>query len=443
MIVGTSRPGSGSGRRRGHGMLRLYTLTLYLLMPFVLLRLLWRSLRAPAYRQRWAERFGAFPARLDRSIWVHAVSVGETQAVEPLVKALLADHPEWPLVLTTTTPTGSAQARRLFGDSVHHGYFPYDTPAALRRFLERTRPRLLVLVETELWPNLLATCEARGITTILANGRLSERSARRYARLGEFARRLFGSIGLVAAQMPADAERFLGLGVPRERVRVTGSIKFDVRLPASMMEEAEVLRRQWGGRPVWVAASTHEGEDEPVLAAHRAVRDRIPDALLLLVPRHPERFDRVAALSQKAGFRTVRRSEPRPVTPETAVFIGDTMGELQMLLGSADAAFVGGSLVPVGGHNVLEPAALGIPVVFGPHMFNFLTIGRMLTSQGGAVQIRTASELADVIVRWLGDASERARVGETGRRVIEENRGALDRLYALVEVEVRRIGPAG
>ena len=417
-------------------MLHLYTLVLYLIMPGVLLRLLWRSIRAPGYRERWGERFGAFPGRLDRSLWIHAVSVGEVQASERLVRALLKDYPDWPVVVTTTTPTGSRQVKKLFGNTVNHGYFPYDVPYAIRRFMARARPRVLILIETELWPNLMSMCERQGIRTILANARLSERSARSYARFGGFSRDLFGSVGLVAAQAPADAERFLGLGVAGNRVRVTGSIKFDIRLPASMMEEADVLRRQWMGRPVWVAASTHEGEDELVLEAHRRVLERVSGALLVLVPRHPERFDRVAALSERTGFKTVRRSQRRPVPREAMVFVGDTMGELAMFLGAADAAFVGGSLVPTGGHNVLEPAALGVPVVFGPHMFNFSTISRMLLSQGGAVQVSDAAELSGVIVRWLTDSAERTRVGESGRRVIEENRGALERLYALVRREI-------
>ena len=422
-------------------MLRLYTLALYLIMPAVLLRLIWRSLRAPDYRARWGERFGRFPRQLERSLWIHAVSVGEVQAAERLVRALLKDYPEWPVVVTTTTPTGSRQVEKLFGDTVHHGYFPYDVPVALRRFMARARPRLLILIETELWPNLMAECATRGIPTILANARLSERSARAYARFGGFSRDLFAAVGLIAAQAPADAERFLGLGVARNRVRVTGSIKFDIRLPASMMEEADVLRRQWMGRDVWVAASTHEGEDEWVLEAHRRVLEQVPGALLVLVPRHPERFERVSTLSERLGFATVRRSQRRPVPAEVTVFVGDTMGELPMFLGAAEAAFVGGSLVPTGGHNVLEPAALGIPVVFGPHMFNFSTISRMLLSQGGAVQISDAAELPGVIVRWLSDSSERTRVGEAGRRVIEENRGALERLYALVRGEVERLRP--
>ncbi len=301
-------------------------------------------------------------------------------------------------------------------------------------FLDRVRPRLLILVETEIWPNLLAACARRGIPSLLANGRLSARSAAGYARLGQFARQTFGAIGGVAAQSAADAQRFVALGVPPDRVRVTGSMKFDQRLRGSAAEQSEVLRREWGvDRPVWVAASTHEGEDEQVIDAHAAVCRSLPEALLVLVPRHPERFDRVAALVRRRGLALVRRTERAAVGPETAVFLGDTMGELPVFLGAADAAFVGGSLVDVGGHNVLEPAALGLPVAFGPHMHNFAAITRMLLDAEAAEQVRNAAALGQVMARWLGDASLRTRLGENGRRVVEANRGALDRTLAMVE----------
>jgi 3-deoxy-D-manno-octulosonic-acid transferase len=418
-------------------MRQFYTALFYLLLPFAQLRLLWRSLKAPAYRRRWAERFGRFADHgIDDSIWIHAVSVGETQAVEPLVKRLLEQHPDVPLVITTTTPTGSAHVRKLFGDRVHHVYFPYDIPFAIEGFLARMRPRMLVMIETEIWPNLLAVCARRGIATILANARLSERSARGYGRLGRFTQETFGRIGLVAAQSPADAERFLSLGVRRDRVRVTGSIKFDISLPASLHEQAEVLRRQWRGRPVWVAASTHEGEDEILLDAHRQILKAHADALLVLVPRHPERFERVAGLCRRQGFQLARRSVAEPCGPEREIFLGDTMGELALFMAASDVAFVGGSLVPVGGHNILEPAALGVPILFGPHMFNFALISRMMLAADAAVQIANGEQLATVVSRWLGDASERSRVGENGRRVVAENRGALDRLYALIEEQL-------
>jgi 3-deoxy-D-manno-octulosonic-acid transferase len=369
------------------------------------------------------------------------VSVGEAQAAQPLVRRLLAEPRAQPVTVTTTTPTGSVRVGELFGDQVFHVYFPFDLPWAVDGFLDRVRPRLLVMVETEIWPNLLARCAARGIPTLLANGRLSARSARGYARLDGFARETFGAIGAVAAQTEADAERFVALGAPAAGVRVTGSMKFDMAIRGSVKEQAEVLRRDWGvDRPVWVAASTHEGEEEAVLEAHRQVLGQLPGALLVLVPRHPERFDRAAQLVRRAGLPMVRRTERAPVTAGTAVFLGDTMGELPVFLGAADAAFVGGSLVDIGGHNVLEPAAAGVPVVFGPHMHNFVAISQMLLAADAAVQVQDAQGLAEVVGRWLGDASERTRIGENGRRVFEANRGALDRTWQMV---VERLSEGG
>ena len=421
---------------------RLYTAFWVLALPLALLRLLWRSRRAPAYRERWKERLGRFaPPAATGGVWVHAVSVGEVQAAQPLIKRLLASLAAQPLTVTTTTPTGSARVVELFGDQVFHVSFPFDLPWAVDGFLDRVRPRLLILVETEIWPNLLAACARRSIPTLLANGRLSARSAAGYARLGAFTRQTFGAVGGVAAQSAADAARFVALGVARERVRVTGSMKFDQRLRGSIAEQSEVMRREWGAdRPVWVAASTHEGEDEQVLDAHALVRQDLPSALLVLVPRHPERFDRVAALVRRRGLPLVRRTERAAVDSATAVFLGDTMGELQVFLGAADAAFVGGSLVDIGGHNVLEPAALGLPVAFGPHMHNFTTIARMLLDAEAAVQVRNAVALGEVMQRWLGDASLRTRLGENGRRVFESNRGALDRTLEMVDALLPRRG---
>jgi 3-deoxy-D-manno-octulosonic-acid transferase len=416
-------------------LIRLYSLLLYLLLPIALLRLLWRGRRAPAYRRRWGERLGFYGNRpMAAGLWIHAVSVGETQAAAPLIKHFLDQHPDLGVMVTTTTPTGSERLRALFEDRVRHVYVPYDLPLILSRFLDRVRPRLVLVMETEIWPNLLRVCEGRGIPVILGNARLSAASARGYARLGAFARETFARLSLVAAQAEADAQRFIELGVPAERVRVTGSIKFDLRQPASLEDKAEAMRRLWGSdRPVWVAGSTHEGEEEPLLAAHRRIREALPQALLVLVPRHPERFDRVAALAARQGMPAVRRSSGVVCGPKEAVFLGDTMGELPVLIAAADAAFIGGSLVPVGGHNLLEAAAVGVPVAIGPHAFNFAAITRLLVEEGAAVQVADAEALIPVMIDWLSDAATRARIGEQGRQVVARNRGALERLLALVE----------
>jgi len=424
---------------RSHRLLRhLYSLLLWLLLPLVLLRLFWRSRRAPAYRERWLERLGCFGASpRPAEVWIHAVSVGEVQAAQPLIRHLLRQRRS--VLVTTTTPTGTRRLRDLLADAVQHRYTPLDLRPIMGRFLDAVSPRLVLVMETEIWPNMLAACGQRGIDVMLVNARLSPRSARGYARVRRFSAETMRSFALIAAQSLDDANRFESLGVDPTRILVTGSIKFDVQLPGSLVERAEVMRRAWGiNRAVWVAASTHEGEEPQLLAAHERVRLRHPDALLVLVPRHPERFERVAALVPRFGMRLARRSLQQACDAETAVYLGDTMGELPVFLAAADVAFIGGSLVPTGGHNLLEPAAVGVPVLIGPHSFNFAEITRLLVEREAAVQVADAQALSDWLVRWLGDAAERARIGENGRQAVQRNRGALDRLIQLVDV---RLGP--
>ena len=416
-------------------MRHLYSFLLTLLLPLVLLRLLWRGYRQPAYLQRWPERLGVWrapPRPVD--LWIHAVSVGEVQAMQPLIRALLGREPALALIVTTTTPTGAQRLRELFGERVQHAFTPYDLPWIMRRFLRQTRPRLVLVVETEIWPNMLAACAQRAIPVILANARLSARSARGYARVAGLTARTLRRFTQIAAQSQPDAQRFIQLGAPAQRVHVTGSIKFDLRLPASLRDRAEVLRRDWGvNRPVWVAASTHEGEEEPILAVQRRLRQRFADVLLVLVPRHPERFERVAALVRRAGLALARRSQGAGCDAACSVYLVDTMGELPMFLAAADAAFIGGSLVPVGGHNLLEAAALAVPVAIGPHCFNVAEITRLLVAEEGAVRIKDAEALGRLLEAWLGDAAERARIGEQGYAFVERNRGALQRLLVLLD----------
>ncbi|MET0066723.1 MAG: lipid IV(A) 3-deoxy-D-manno-octulosonic acid transferase [Candidatus Thiodiazotropha sp.] len=413
----------------------LYTLLLLLITPLYPLRLFWRARKAPAYRDRWLERFGLFDHADSREgIWIHAVSVGEVQAIAPLVGRLLDLYPAYPLLITTTTPTGAERVQALFGSDVEHRYAPVDLPWVVRRYLIAYQPRLLILVETEIWPNLIYHARREGVPTLLANARMSVRSARGYHRLARLTRQTLRNLTLIAPHAEADAERFRTLGARPEQVDVTGSIKFDIRLPGSLLERADVLRREWcAARPVWVAASTHEGEDELILEAHARVRSVIPDALLILVPRHPERFERVAQLVIETGFPLIKRSQQIPCEPETAVFLGDTMGELTLFIGASDVAFIGGSLVPHGGHNILEAAAQGVAVVFGPHMFNFSEISELFLEQNAAVQVESQQALAELIIEWLRDASKRSRYGEAGRDLVDKNRGALDRLTRLVE----------
>ena len=412
----------------------LYSLLLYLLLPAMLLRLCWRALRAPAYARRWGERFGRVAPLAGPVIWVHAVSVGETLAALPLIRRLQAAHPRAQLLVTTTTPTGSALVRTQLGDGVAHCYAPYDFPHAVRRFLDRVRPGLLIVMETELWPNVLHGCARRGIPVVLANARLSARSAAGYGRVAALTRPMLAALTRVAAQTREDGERLLALGLAPDRLHVTGNIKFDLELDAALHERAHRLRADWrgGARPIWLAASTHEGEDEPVLAAHRRLLAVRPDALLVLVPRHPERFARVHALCARQGLRVLRRSAGQAPVADTQVLLGDTMGELLAFCGAADLVFVGGSLVPVGGHNLIEPAAWGKPVLSGPEVFNFVEAARLLEAAGGLRICADGAALADAVVELLGQPERRAAMGAAARAVAEANRGALARLEALI-----------
>ncbi|MFN2327414.1 MAG: lipid IV(A) 3-deoxy-D-manno-octulosonic acid transferase [Chromatocurvus sp.] len=436
-----------------HVVRHVYSAVFRLLLPLVFLRLLWRSLATPAYRQRWGERLGFAPAGKRCAshsashpdthsgtgpvIWLHAVSLGETLAARPLVEFLLAEFSCTPVLVTTTTPTGSRQVRALFGERVLHVYAPLDTPGAVGRFLTRYQPRLLLLIETELWPNLLHYCRRRQCPVLLANARLSERSFRGYARLGRFGREMLASVSHVACQSQDDATRFAALGVPADRLSVCGNIKFDLDVGGSLPEQIRALVAAWhcSGRFVFAAVSTHAGEDEAALSAFAALRRQEPDALLLLVPRHPERFDAVHALCTAAGWATCRRSLGESPGADTAVVVGDTVGELLLLLGAADVAFVGGSLVPHGGHNLLEPAALGVPVLSGESLFNFTAVRDLLLAGGALALVADAAELADVLCELAADDPRRREMGESGLRAVAANRGA----RARIEAQARRL----
>jgi 3-deoxy-D-manno-octulosonic-acid transferase len=412
----------------------LYTGLLYLLLPLALLRLYWRGRRDPGHRQRWRERLGWIaPLPEPGCLWLHAVSVGETRAALPLIRALRDADPHRSILVTTTTLTGSRQVQEALGDQVQHVYAPYDLPGAVRRFLHRTQPRLAIIMETELWPNLLHQCVAAGIPTLIANARLSERSMRGYARISWLTQPMLYDLTLIAAQSEADAERFRALGAPR--VAVTGNLKYDLALPDELPEQGRQLRRERFGenRPVWIAASTHLGEDVQVLDAFARLRESWPELLLLLVPRHPEWFDGVAELCRQRGFSVTRRSTGQSCPAETAVFLGDSMGELLQFYAAADLAFVGGSLVPTGGHNVLEPALLGLPTLFGPHMFNFTEAGERLLRAGAAWPVGSAAELAAAVNRLLADPALSRDAGQRGRAVVERHRGALAALLVQID----------
>ncbi len=418
----------------------VYTVLYYLLLPFIFFRLLWRSIKAPQYARRWPERLGFFRAPDDLGgLWLHSVSVGETVAAAPLIRQIRKDFPELPVVITTMTPTGSERVKTLFGDSVFHVYVPYDIPGAVNRFLERVKPRLTLIMETELWPNLVHCCHQKDIPLVVVNARLSERSARGYRKFPSLSKEMLGKIDLIAAQTAGDGERFVGLGLAQKRLVVTGSIKFDIEIPQPVIQSAEALRNEWGDhRPVWVAASTHEGEDGQILAAHKQLLKDNPSLLLLLVPRHPERFDQVARLVKGEGFSSVRRSLAESVAAGVSVMLCDTMGELLLFYAASDVAFVGGTLVETGGHNFLEPAAIGVPIVSGPYRFNFSEISRLLITAGAMITVDQGDQLAEAVQPILGNPDLKAKMAAAGQKVVAENRGAQQRVLDQVKVFLRR-----
>jgi 3-deoxy-D-manno-octulosonic-acid transferase len=390
----------------------------------------WQVFRHGKYLGSLAERLGRVPVGInvdgDASIWVHAVSVGEAMAARPLLAGLRERYPTLKIFVTTTTATGQAIARTRLQPVDGVCYFPIDLPGSVGRFLDVLRPHALLIMETELWPNVLRACRARGITTMLVNGRLSPRSFGRYRALRPFMRRVVGDLDTIAVQTSDVAAKFIALGADPSAVLVTGSLKFDAVDPAAGKRD-RVLRffKVRLGRPVVIAASTLEGEDEPVLRAFRRARLRYRDALLILVPRHPERFTDVVALCASEGFRVERRTAlPIDVEPKADVIVLDTIGELAALFEVATVVFVGGSLVKAGGHNIVEPAAHGKPVIFGPHMENFADIARTFLDQHGAVQVGSAGDLADALVALLDDPVRRATLGATARGIVEANRGA-------------------
>ncbi|HBV38242.1 MAG TPA: 3-deoxy-D-manno-octulosonic acid transferase [Erwinia sp.] len=416
-------------------MTTIYSALLYLIQPLIWLRLWLRGRKAPAYRKRWAERYGYCKGKVKPDgILLHSVSVGETLAAVPLVRALRHRYPTMPITVTTMTPTGSERAASAFGKDVHHVYLPYDLPGSMNRFLENVRPRLVIIMETELWPNMIAQLHARKIPLVIANARLSERSAKGYSKLGKFMQRLLQKITLIAAQNEEDGERFVALGLKRSQLTVTGSLKFDISVTPELAARAVTLRRQWAPRrPVWIATSTHEGEESIVLEAHRKLLARFPTLLLILVPRHPERFDAARNMTQKAGFSYTLRSSGEIPSSGTQVVIGDTMGELMLLYGIADLAFVGGSLVERGGHNPLEAAAHAIPVLMGPHTFNFKDICARLQQADGLITVTDADSLDKEIGTLLTDEDYRLYYGRHAVDVLHQNQGALQRLLQLLE----------
>jgi 3-deoxy-D-manno-octulosonic-acid transferase len=412
----------------------LYRLALYAAVPLISCLYLWRGLTQRGYWRGFTGRFGAGAARPPGGVWLHAVSVGEVQACAPLIRALRAAHPQLCVTVTTFTPTGAERARALFGAVADVRYLPFDLPSAVRRFLDRVQPRLAVVLETELWPNLYSECARRGVPLVLANARLSQRSLARYLRLGSLFRDTLAHAAQVVAQAQEDAQRFRTLGSDPARTHVAGNIKFDFELPADIAARGALLRAQYAQqRPVWIAGSTHGGgEEAAVLAAHRQVRAKDPRALLVLAPRHPPRFAQVADALAAERMTYVRRTQAQS-SEECAVLLLDTLGELLDFYAAADVAFVGGSLVPIGGHNLLEPAALGVPILTGPYNANGAEIAALLQASGAARQVTDAAALATAVGALFADPQLRARMGVAGSAVVAANRGAVQKLLALLE----------
>ena len=413
-------------------MLRFgYTVLLYLMLPQVLLHLWWRGRKEPRYRRQWGERFGRYATgAMQGCVWVHAVSVGETRAAQPIIERLLARHPDKCVLVTHMTPTGRATSEQLYGGRVQRCYLPYDYPGAVARFLEHHRPALGLIMETEIWFNLIHACRARSIPLHLVNARLSEKSFRRYARIRSLAAAGLNELTAVAAQSSADAQRFQALGA--RNVHVVGNVKFDATVSADLVSLGRSWRERWGiERPVWLAASTREGEEALLLDV--LARVRVPRLLTMIVPRHPQRFAEVAELLEQRRIGYWRRSDAAWPTSDVSVLLGDSMGEMFAYYAACDVAFIGGSLRPFGAHNLLEACALAKPVVVGPSTYNFQEAVDMGVAAGGVVQVADAAALADEVKRILSDAHRRESMGQAARAFADAHRGAVERLFALLD----------
>ncbi|WP_061169089.1 lipid IV(A) 3-deoxy-D-manno-octulosonic acid transferase [Caballeronia hypogeia] len=431
-------------------MLRFVYRTLWwIVAPLAVLRLYIRSRKERGYREHIGERFGRVPPRSGRStddlaplIWVHAVSVGETRAAQPLIEALMKAHPQARILLTHMTPSGRATGVELFGDRVLRSYLPYDLPILVRRFLRAWRPSLGIVMETEVWPTLIDECKRADVPLVLTNARMSERSYRRATKFGRAVREVFGGFSRVLAQTPSDAERLTALGA--RNVAVLGNLKFDMSAPPELIARGQAWRAAIGERPVWVAASTREGEEALVLRAFAALN--VPDALLILVPRHPQRFDEVSALIASLGLTGARRSVwapkpaaagsgadvPEPLPANVQVLLGDSMGELGAYYAASDLAFIGGSLLPLGGQNLIEACAAGVPVLIGPHTFNFTQATNDAIAAGAALRVQDPQELARGLREIFGDRARRLSMSAAASAFAARHRGATERTVSVL-----------
>ena len=416
-----------------------YTSLFYLLVPFILLRLLWRSIKAPAYRERWRERFALYHQKFPCNvIWFHAVSVGESEALFPLLRHIQKQYPDTRLLVTTTTPTGSARVRAMMQDSVIHVYLPYDMPDTINRFIRCFKPKVAVIMETEIWPNLFTGCAANAVPLYLINARLSEKSARGYQKISSLVHPTLSHVSIIAAQTEEDAQRFISIGAKADKVKIFGNIKFDINVSADIIGDGTRLRQTlFSKRFVWVIASTHKDEEALFLDIYKDIKVRIPELLMLVVPRHPERFTEVKRLCEQQQLKVVTRTTGVAVSDEVDIYLVDTMGELKTMYAASDVALVGGSMVPTGGHNILEASAVGIPVLFGPYMDNFNEIAKGVLKQQAAIQCQNKAAVVKAILTLYQQPTERLGLVENGKRFLKQNQGAIARIFAMLEPIIR------
>jgi 3-deoxy-D-manno-octulosonic-acid transferase len=412
----------------------LYTAVFFILTPFILFRLYWRGIKAPEYRARWTERLAIYKKQYASDvIWIHAVSVGESEAVFPLVKRLQAVYPAYNILITTTTPTGSVRVQAVLADNVEHVYLPYDLPIIVNRFLTTFKPKIAIIMEKEIWPNLYALCADKKIPLIIINARLSANSAKGYMKIASLIKPALATVSCVLTQTDEDYQRFINIGAKQERVFVSGNIKFDLSVDNTLIQQAkDIKKNSFSNRFIWLIASTHEGEESIFLELYLQLKQHIPELLLMIVPRHPERFEEVKQLVEKMSLKVCMRSTSQQCTSEVDVYIADTMGELKLLYGVADVCFVGGSMVPVGGHNILEAAIMEVPILFGPYMVNFKEIAKNVINIEGAIQCETPTQILDEM-RCLYRAPARSQeMVAAASLFISKNKGATEKTLDII-----------
>ena len=413
----------------------IYTCVFYLIIPFIVLRLLWRSIKAPSYRHRWYERFSIYNIKFSTGVvWFHAVSVGEAEALFPLLKQIKLKHPDTKLLITTTTPTGSARVKAVMQDTVSHVYLPYDVPDAICRFMRCFKPRMAVMMETEIWPNIFNYCGDHHIPLYIINARLSEKSSKGYQKISGLIHPALANIKCIATQTNDDASRFISIGADSEKVKNLGNIKFDVEITTSTITEGLTIKADlFMDRFVWLIASTHKDEEKIFLDIYKVLKEKIPELLLILVPRHPERFPVVKKLIEKEYLSVATRTLLETVNTKTDVYLVDTMGELKAMYAAADVAFIGGSMVANGGHNILEASAVGVPVMFGPFMDNFKEIARVVLIESAAIQCQSKSDIISSMKLLYEQPDYRKELARKGKAFVQKNQGAIDRICAMLE----------